>query len=102
MSGDQAPVPISVRLESDRLVLCAPKATDITELRSLLIRNAEHLRPWSPSPPPGTNPVGFTELGRSIARHRRDWKAGTGYVFGTLLRDLRQTIIGGIALKSVA
>jgi ribosomal-protein-alanine N-acetyltransferase len=101
MSGDQATVPIGVRLESDRLVLRAPKATDITELRSLLIRNAEHLRPWSPSPPPGTNPVGFTELGRSIARHRRDWKAGTGYVFMTLLRDSREPIIGRIALTSV-
>jgi len=39
--------------------------------------------------------------GRSIARHRRDWKAGTGYVFVTLLRDSRQPIIGRIALTSV-
>jgi ribosomal-protein-alanine N-acetyltransferase len=81
--------------------LRAPRATDIAELRSVLIRNSEHLRPWSPSPPPGTNPAGFTELGRSIARHRRDWKAGAGYVFVMQLRAPREPIVGRIALTSV-
>jgi ribosomal-protein-alanine N-acetyltransferase len=81
--------------------LRAPRATDIPELRSVLIRNADHLRPFSPSPPPGTNPVGLTELGRSIGRHRRDWKAGAGYVFVTSLREPREAIIGRVALTSV-
>jgi ribosomal-protein-alanine N-acetyltransferase len=93
-------VPISARLESARVVLRAPRATDIPELRSVLVRNADHLRPFSPSPPPGTNPVGLTELGRSIGRHRRDWKAGNGYVFVTTLRP-RENIIGRVALTSV-
>lgn len=101
MSDELVPVSLDVRLDAKRVVLRAPRATDIAELRSLLIRNAEHLRPWSPSPPPGTNPAGFTELGRSIARHRRDWKAGSGYVFVMQLRAPREPIVGRIALTSV-
>jgi [ribosomal protein S5]-alanine N-acetyltransferase len=83
------------------VALRAPRAIDIAELRSVLGRNADHLRPWSPSPPPGTNPLGFTELGRSISRQRREWKAGTAYVFVALLRQLREPIIGRVALTSV-
>jgi len=101
MSDEPVSIAISAQLEGKRVILRAPKATDIAELRSLLIRNAAHLRPWSPSPPPGTNPVGFTELGRSIARHRRDWKAGTGFVFVTTLRERREPIVGRVALTSV-
>jgi [ribosomal protein S5]-alanine N-acetyltransferase len=101
MSEELVPVSLDVRLDAKRVVLRAPRATDIAEMRALLIRNAEHLRPWSPSPPPGTNPAGFTELGRSIARHRRDWKAGAGYVFVMQLRVPREPIVGRIALTSV-
>ncbi len=101
MSDEIVSVSLGTRLEGSRVILRAPKTTDMTELRSLLIRNADHLRPWSPSPPPGTNPVGFAEMGRSIARHRRDWKAGTAYVFVTLLRVPREPIIGRVALTSV-
>jgi ribosomal-protein-alanine N-acetyltransferase len=95
-------VPLGIRLEAGRVALRAPRAIDIAELRSVLSRNADHLRPWSPSPPPGTNPLGLTELGRSIARQRRDWKAGTGYVFVALLRQAREPIIGRVALTSIA
>jgi ribosomal-protein-alanine N-acetyltransferase len=101
MSDELVSVSLDVRLEAKSVMLRAPRATDIAELRALLIRNAEHLRPWSPSPPPGTNPAGFTELGRSIARHRRDWKAGSGYVFVVLLRGAREPMVGRIALTSV-
>ena len=101
MSDELVSVSLDVRLDAKRVVLRAPKATDIAELRGLLIRNAEHLRPWSPSPPPGSNPAGFTELGRSIARHRRDWKAGAGYVFVMQLRVPREPLVGRIALTSV-
>jgi len=101
VSESSISVPISARLESSRVVLRAPRATDIPDLRSLLIRNADHLRPFSPSPPPGTNPVGLTELSRSIGRHRRDWKAGAGYVFITSLRESREPIVGRVALTSV-
>jgi ribosomal-protein-alanine N-acetyltransferase len=101
VSDPSIAVPVSAKLESERLVLRAPRATDIPELRAVLIRNAEHLRPFSPSPPPGTNPVGLGELSRSIGRHRRDWKAGTGYVFVATLREPREPIVGRVALTSV-
>jgi ribosomal-protein-alanine N-acetyltransferase len=102
MFDERVSVPLGLRLETSRVILRAPRTIDIAELRSLLSRNADHLRPWSPSPPPGTNPLGFTELGRSISKQRRDWKAGTGYVFVALLRQAREPIIGRVALTSVA
>ncbi len=102
MFDDRMLVPLGTRLESSRVALRAPRTIDIAELRSVLSRNADHLRPWSPSPPPGLNPLGFTELGRSIAKQRREWKAGTGYVFVALLRQAREPIIGRVALTSVA
>ncbi len=101
MADDRIAVPLNTRLESGRILLRAPRAIDIAELRSLLSRNADHLRPWSPSPPPGTNPLGFTELGRAIAKQRRDWKAGTAYVFTVVLRQAREPMVGRIALTSV-
>jgi ribosomal-protein-alanine N-acetyltransferase len=101
MSDEGVPVSLGARLEGPHVVLRAPRATDITELRALLIRNSDHLRPWSPSPSPGTNPVGFAELGRSIARHRRDWKVGSAYVFVASLRAPRDPIVGRVALTSV-
>jgi ribosomal-protein-alanine N-acetyltransferase len=102
MFDERASVPLGTRLESSRVALRAPRTIDIAELRSVLNRNADHLRPWSPSPPPGTNPLGFTELGRAIAKQRRDWKAGAAYVFVVLLRQAREPIIGRVALTSVA
>jgi ribosomal-protein-alanine N-acetyltransferase len=94
-------VPLGTRLESSRVALRAPRAIDIAEIRSLLGRNADHLRPWSPSPPPGTNPLGYTELGRTIAKQRRDWRAGTAYVFVVVLREAREPMIGRVALTSI-
>jgi ribosomal-protein-alanine N-acetyltransferase len=102
MAPESASLTLDTRLETSRLILRAPRAIDIAELRSVLRRNAEHLRPWSPSPPPGVNPVGLTELGRSIAKQRREWKAGIGYVFVAVLRRGSQPIIGRVALTSVA
>jgi len=102
MLEERLSVPLGIRLETSRIALRAPRAIDIAELRSLLSRNADHLRPWSPSPPPGTNPLGFTELGRTIAKQRRDWKAGAAFVFVALLRQAREPIIGRVALTSIA
>jgi ribosomal-protein-alanine N-acetyltransferase len=102
MLDERVSVPLGIRLETSRVALRAPRTIDIAELRSVLSRNADHLRPWSPSPPPGTNPLGFTELGRTIAKQRRDWKAGAGYVFVAILRQAREPIIGRVALTSIA
>jgi ribosomal-protein-alanine N-acetyltransferase len=94
-------ISLGTRLEARRIAIRAPQTADVAELRAILSRNVDHLRPWSPSPPAGTNPLGFAELGRSIAKQRRDWKAGNAYVFVVLLRAGREPIIGRVALTSV-
>jgi ribosomal-protein-alanine N-acetyltransferase len=101
MWEEENSIPIGTRLEGARVILRAPKATDLTELRSLLLRNADHLRPWSPAPPPGINPAGFTELGRGIARQRREWKEGGAYVFVVALRAPREPLVGRVALTAL-
>jgi ribosomal-protein-alanine N-acetyltransferase len=94
-------IPIATELEGARLLLRAPRPGDATQLRSLLIRNADHLRPWSPSPAPGTNPLLGSELSRSISRQRREWKHGLSYVFLIALRMPGQPLVGRVALTSV-
>jgi ribosomal-protein-alanine N-acetyltransferase len=101
MLDDGVPVELDIRLEGSRVALRAPRAVDVAELRALVSRNADHLRPWSPSPPPGVNPLGFTELGRTIAKQRRDWKLGSAYVFVAAMRYGREPIVGRVALTSV-
>jgi ribosomal-protein-alanine N-acetyltransferase len=102
MSEEHVSVSLGTRLDAKRLTLRAPRAVDITELRSVLSRNSDYLRPWSPAPPPGTNPLGVTELGRAIAKQRRDWKAGSAFVFVVSSRAPGEPIIGRIALTSIA
>jgi ribosomal-protein-alanine N-acetyltransferase len=101
MPEEGAAVDLDIRLEGNRVALRAPRAVDIPELRALIARNADHLRPWSPSPPPGTNPLGLAELGRTIAKQRREWKLGAAYVFVAILRYGREPIAGRVALTSV-
>ena len=79
----------------------APRPGDVAELRALLMRNADHLRPWSPSPPPGTNPLLVAELSRSISRQRREWKDGLSYIFLAELGASGGPVVGRIALTSV-
>ena len=46
--------PLATRVVTERLVLRAPRTTDVPELRRVLRANAAHLRPWSVAPAPGT------------------------------------------------
>jgi ribosomal-protein-alanine N-acetyltransferase len=94
--------PLSTRLLGPRIVLRPPKATDIPELRSLLRDNADHLRPFSPAPARGSNPLSLTELSRSIARQRREWKNDGAYVFLVAMREPDEPIVGRIALTAIA
>lgn len=63
--------------------------------------NADHLRPWSPAAPPGQGPPTITELSRSVARYRHEWKNDAAYVFVVVLREPSQSLVGRIALTSV-
>lgn len=94
-------VTLSTQLLGRRLILRAPKPSDIPELRALVRDNADHLRPWSPASPDSRSTPTLTELSRSIARYRREWKEGSAYVFVITLREPGAPIVGRIALTSV-
>lgn len=63
--------------------------------------NAEHLKPWNPAPPAGEDPSSITEVSKTVLRHRRDWKHGSGFVFMVAEREHPGTFIGKIALNGV-
>ena len=92
---------ISTRLVTRRLVLRPPRTGDVGEIRRLLRKNEEHLRPWNPAPHPGEDPSSITEISKTILRQRRDWKHGTGFVFMVSALDEPTAFIGKIALSGV-
>jgi len=94
-------VTLSTQLVGPRLILRAPRPSDIPELRALVRDNAEHLRPWSPASANAQRTPTLTELSRSVARYRREWKEGSAYVFVVTLREPDAPIVGRIALTSV-
>ena len=65
--------PVTTRLLTERLVLRAPRNTDVPELRRALRDNAAHLRPWSAAPAPGEDPTSITSVSKAIIRQRREW-----------------------------
>jgi ribosomal-protein-alanine N-acetyltransferase len=93
--------PLGTRVEGDRVVLRAPRATDVPEARRLLRRNAEHLRPWSPVPPAGEDPSSLTEISKAILRQRREWKRGDSFIFYVTDRRSDDKIIGRVALTGI-
>lgn len=93
--------PLTTRLVTPRLVLRPPRTNDVAEIRRLLRRNHEHLKPWNPAPPPGEDPSSITEVSKTVLRQRRDWKRGTSFVFMVSLREEPAHFIGKIALNGV-
>ena len=95
---------MATRLLSARLVLRPPRPADVPELRRVMRRNQEHLRPWIPSAAPGTDPTSLTELAKMVLRARRDWRNGTAFMFLVWKpgeRPAPATIIGRIGLTQV-
>jgi ribosomal-protein-alanine N-acetyltransferase len=93
--------PLTTRITSERLVLRPPRPSDIPELRQLLRANAEHLRPWSPLPPPTEDPTSLTGLSNLVTRQRRDWKRGDQLVLLVTRRASGEPIVGRVALGGV-
>ena len=93
--------PIATRLLADRVVLRAPRATDIPALRRLLSENGSHLRPWSPAAAAGHDPLSLVELTRSVTSQRRAWKDDRSYA---LLVESRAdaALLGRVVLSEVA
>lgn len=93
--------PLTTRLVTERLVLRPPKTGDVAEIRRLLRKNHEHLKPWNPAPPPGEDPSSITEVSKSVLRQRRDWKHGAGFVFMLTQRSEPSRFVGKIALNGI-
>jgi ribosomal-protein-alanine N-acetyltransferase len=93
--------PVGTRLETPRLALRAARPSDVTEIRALLRRNGEHLRPWTPAPAPGEDPTSLTALSRTVLRHRGEWKRGEAFVFFVAKRERGEPLIGRVALFGV-
>jgi ribosomal-protein-alanine N-acetyltransferase len=92
---------LTTRLVTPRLVLRPPRTGDVAEVRRVMRANAEHLKPWNPAPPAGEDPTSITEVSKTVLRHRRDWKRGSGYVFMVAERERQGTFIGKIALSGI-
>jgi [ribosomal protein S5]-alanine N-acetyltransferase len=92
---------LSIRLVTERLVLRPARTGDVGEMRRLLRKNQEHLRPWSPSPAPFEDPSSVTEISKAILRQRREWKAGRGFAFVMCLRSSPAAFNGRITLNGV-
>jgi ribosomal-protein-alanine N-acetyltransferase len=92
---------LSTRLVTPRLVLRAPKVTDVPELRLVMRKNADHLRPFSPAHPPGEDPSSLTGLSTMVARQRKEWRHDRRFSFVMTLRDPEAPIIGRVSLNNI-
>ena len=92
---------LSVRVETPRLVMRAPLVTDVPELRLLMRKNVEHLRPVSPLSRPGEDSTSLTELSNVVARQRREWRQDRGYSFVIAMKHPDRPIVGRLALNNV-
>jgi [ribosomal protein S5]-alanine N-acetyltransferase len=93
--------PLSTRIVTERLVLRAPRTSDVARMRHALRKNAAHLRPWSVAPTPGEDPASLTAVSRAVLRHRREWRQGQTYVLLVIPRGDESMIIGRIALGGI-
>ena len=92
---------LTTRVVTDRLVLRPPRPSDVPELRRLLRANADHLRPWEPSPTPGEDPTSLTAVANRVTRQRRDWKRGDAFALLLTLREPGEPVVGRINLGGV-
>jgi ribosomal-protein-alanine N-acetyltransferase len=93
--------PLTTRIATERLLLRAPRTTDVPELRRVLRANAGHLKPWSVAPAPGDDPASLTSVSRAVLRHRREWKRGQAFVMMVTPLEREGRILGRIALGGI-
>jgi ribosomal-protein-alanine N-acetyltransferase len=79
-------IPLSTRLESERLLLRPAQPSDIPLLYRALRRNADHLRPFSPAPPPLDRRPTLALATREVERWRTLWKSGESYALFCFMR----------------
>ncbi len=103
---ERARVPLSVVIETERLVLRPYRPSDVRPLRAFAIENEEHLRPWSPRPRVPSAARSIVEIAKRVAAQRKLWREDRGYAFAVTLRvpDVRPgagPIVGRVALNEV-
>lgn len=101
-SPEVAPSPsLTARVLTERLVLRPPRTSDVPVMRSVLRKNAAHLRPWSVAQGPGEDLTSLTSVSRAILRQRREWKTGQAYVLLVASRAEPTGVIGRVALGGI-
>ena len=95
---EKAAPSLSTQIFTERLVLRAPRAVDVPEMRLVLRRNAAHLHPYSPLPKPGEDPTSITGISSLIARQRSEWRSDRGYAFVVALRQPEKNQSSGASL----
>lgn len=91
---------LSTTLPTRRLLLRAPRASDVPALRRALRENAEHLRPWSPAPTSGGDVPSLVSLTQLVTAQRRAWRDDRSYVL--LVTDVTTgEIVGRVALSEI-
>ncbi|HWA78301.1 MAG TPA: GNAT family N-acetyltransferase [Polyangiaceae bacterium] len=89
-----------LRLETERLLLTVPERGDAPRLLAFNQRNREHLRPFSPPEPSGTDELDFWLS--FVARLQRDFLAGVSVPLRIALRDdPTGPFIGGATLSQI-
>ena len=94
--------PLATVLRTPRLILRPGREVDVPVLLRASRRNADHLRPWSPAPPPGQTRPTLTSAAKEIARDRILWKRGTHYAFCLFTaNEEAPKIVGRVALSNI-
>jgi ribosomal-protein-alanine N-acetyltransferase len=92
---------LTSRIVTARLVLRAPRGTDVPELRKLHRANLDHLRPWEPASRSDEDPSSLTAVANRVARQRRAWKRGDAYTLLLTLRTSGEPIVGRVTLGGI-
>ncbi len=98
-------ISLATRLETARLLLRPAQPSDIPLLYRVLRRNADHLRPFSPLPPPSERRPTLTLATREVARLRTHWKSGESFTLFCFMRGEEKgesaRIVGRVTLSRV-
>ncbi|WP_394833590.1 GNAT family N-acetyltransferase [Pendulispora rubella] len=94
--------PLATVLRTSRLVLRPGRESDVSAILRASRRNADHLRPWSPAPPPDQPRPTLTSAAKEVARDRILWKRGTHCAFYLFpAEDETPKIVGRIVLSNI-
>lgn len=100
-----APLPslATTVVRTPRLLLRPARENDVPALYRALRRNADHLRPWSPTPPRGEKRPTLTTAASEIARWRALWRRGDSFALYAFEHapDGEAAIVGRVTLGRV-